>query len=425
MRDYNDLLSIGTPAEQEAILSVNVTGSYVVSAAALGLSPEAVRSRIREARRRLKRHDGAGAELPPGQVLDATSVLTGPGGELKARWDKSKRAPDEPPAFETVPPAHHITKLSTMLGRQGETLVQWVQAKPDRVEQDAAWLAAIRASCAEYVRPVEPLAAPASTDSETETHYMLGDPHIGMLAYAPETGEAFDLKIAERDLLGAMDRLVAGAPPSSVGVLCPLGDNFHADDDRQVTPAHGHKLSVDSRAVKVARVGVNIMRRLIDRGLEKHDVMHVRIMPGNHDPVTSRWLALVLEMLYENEERVIVHSNVNPVQMWEFGLCMFMLSHGDGFKLEQSAGIMAAREPAMWGRTRFRYSDQGHKHSDGTVELPGVLARRHRTLAPKDDFANKFGFESGRDAKAFTFHKRFGEIECKTVGVDFAREGLT
>lgn len=422
--EYAELVECATDAEQDALRALLTASTYAEAAEKLGISREAVRNRVRECRRRLVRKDGAGNALPSGQMLDAASVLTGPDGELKARWDKSKRAPDDPPEFETVPPAHHVTKLSTMIGRQGETLVQWVQARPDKAQQELDAVTAFRESCAEYVRPVEPLAPPAFTDADTETHYLFGDPHIGMLAHAPETGEDFDLKIAERDLCGAMDRLVAGAPSSRVGVFCPLGDNFHADDDRQVTPAHQHKLSVDNRASKVMKVGFNIMRRLIDRGLEKHDEMHVRITPGNHDPMTARWLSFCLEMAYEKEPRVKVFANTNPVQMWEFGLNMFMLSHGDGFKLEQSAGIMAAREPAMWGRTKFRYSDQGHKHSDGTVELPGVLARRHRTLAPKDDFAGKFGFESGRDAKAFTFHRLWGEIECKTVGIDLARAAV-
>lgn len=419
--ESEELLSVATELEALVVFAWARGLTFKQIGAELGIEEEAARGRMRQCRRRLVKKDGAGNPMPPGQRLRGVSVLTDKSGALERRWDKTERDSDDPAAFEPIPEGHHVKKVSTMLDGQGKPRVQWIQSEADAVQREADAIAALRESIAEYVRPVEPLAAPTFTDADTETHYMLGDPHIGMLAYAPETGEAFDLKIAERDLLGAMDRLVAGAPRSSVGVLCPLGDNFHADDDRQVTPAHGHKLSVDSRAPKVARVGLNIMRRLIDRGLERHDVMHVRIVPGNHDPVTSRWLALCLEALYENEPRVVVFSNVNPVQIWEFGLNMFMLSHGDGFKLERSAGVMSTREPAMWGRTKFRYSDQGHKHSDKTVELDGALGRHHRTLAPKDDYASKNAFESGQSAKAYTFHRAFGEIECKTVGVDLAR----
>ena len=421
--DLVALLPFCTPRQAECVQALIAhEGNAYKAAEALGCSRGTVRSAVKQARAKA---DKALRPLPPmhpkGHVLKGVSVKRDGDGNITGQWDKSKEAPDDPAAFEPVPPGHHVSKVSTFVVN-GKPVAQWIQAPQDKIEQEAALHVALKKALSEYVRPVEPLAASVLyTDARTETHYMFGDPHIGMLAYAPETGEAFDLKIAEADLLGAMDRLVAGAAPSRVGVLCPLGDNFHADDDRQVTPAHGHKLSVDSRAPKVARVGINTVRRLIDRGLEKHQEMHVRIVPGNHDPVTSRWLALCLEMLYENEPRVTVFSNVNPVQMWEFGLNMFMLSHGDGFKLEQSAGIMAARAPEMWGRTRFRYSDQGHKHSDATIELPGVLARRHRTLAPKDDFASKFGYESGRDAKAYTFHELYGEIECKTVGIAWAR----
>jgi hypothetical protein len=340
---------------------------------------------------------------------------------LLQRWDKTERDSDDPPAFEPIPEGHHVKKVSTLLDGQGVPRAQWIQSEKDKERQEADLLTALRASVAEYARPVEPVAVPVYFDDDTLTLYPIGDPHIGMLAYGAETGEDFDLKIAEQDLFGAMDRLVDGSPSSRIGVLAPIGDNFHADDDRQVTPAHGHKLDVDSRASKVARVGLNIMRRLIDRGLERHAEMHVRITPGNHDPLTARWLSLCLECLYENEPRVTVFPNIDPVQIWEFGANMFMLSHGDGFKSEKAGGIMATRAPQMWGRTTYRYSVRGHKHTEETFELPGVLHRTLRTLVPPDAYAHKAGYQSGRDMKAFTFHKDFGEIECKTVGIALAR----
>src|SRR5688572_11137605 len=97
-------------------------------------------------------------------------------------------------------------------------------------------------------------APPRKSLEETLTVYGLGDPHVGMLAWEPETGASFDLKIADRITSETIVRLIAAAPPSRVGGLALIGDNFHADDDRQVTPAHGHKLDVDGRSAKVWRV---------------------------------------------------------------------------------------------------------------------------------------------------------------------------
>src|SRR5690606_7531590 len=119
---------------------------------------------------------------------------------------------------------------------------------------------------------------------ETCTVYPLGDPHIGMLAWAKETGQDFDLQIAERDLTRAIDLLVDRAPSSKMAVLGNVGDFFHAEGDDQKTPTGGNKLDCDTRWAKITDVGFNIMRRLIDRLLTKHGVVHVVNVPGNRDP---------------------------------------------------------------------------------------------------------------------------------------------
>ena len=93
--------------------------------------------------------------------------------------------------------------------------------------------------------------------------YGLGDPHIGMQAWGAETGQDFDLKIAKRNTTAVVQRLVASAAPSAIGLLVLIGDNFHADDDRQVTPGHGHKVDVDTRAAKVFRVGCQLWLSMI------------------------------------------------------------------------------------------------------------------------------------------------------------------
>jgi hypothetical protein len=199
------------------------------------------------------------------------------------------------------------------------------------------------------------------------------------------------------------------------------GTSFHGEDDRQVTPGHGHKLDVDSRAGKVARVGLNIVRRLVDRMLEKHARVEVRNVPGNHDPGSSRWLSLVLETLYERETRVIVHPNNNPYQFAEFGRCMFCWSHTDGAKAAQLPGLMAARQPAMWGRTRYRYAHGGHEHHIQRKEYPGAVFEGHRTLAPGDYYHTHKGYDSGNSISCITYHEQWGEHERKTVDIDLIR----
>src|SRR6185437_3939467 len=109
-------------------------------------------------------------------------------------------------------------------------------------------------------RPAPPIEAPGTTDTDRLVAYPLGDPHIGMLAWAAEVGESFDLHIAERELCECMKQLVARSPSASEAIIVNLGDFWHAQDDTQRTPTSGNKLDVDGRSGKVGQVGVRILR---------------------------------------------------------------------------------------------------------------------------------------------------------------------
>ena len=74
-----------------------------------------------------------------------------------------------------------------------------------------------------------------------------------MLAWADEVGENFDLKIVERELCECLAQLVARSPATEEAIITNLGDFWHAQDDRQLTPGSGNKLDVDGRSGKVGK----------------------------------------------------------------------------------------------------------------------------------------------------------------------------
>jgi hypothetical protein len=360
--------------------------------------------------------------FPEGHKLKGVSVKRNGSGTITSQWDKSGEAADDPPAFEPVPPGHHVSKVSTFIVN-GKPVAQWVQAPQDKIEQERALVASIRQSLAEYVVPVDPVDPPDFVDEATHAVIPIGDTHIGMLASKDETGDNSDLKIQEKDLLAAVDHLVAGMPPSASCTIIPLGDNLHADDDQQVTPAHKHKLDVDGRSHKVARTAINIYRRVIDRALQRFKTIRVEVVSGNHDVVTSTWLRIALELVYENEPRVFVNPSPAALRVWSFGSCLFATSHGDGIKAEDMMGVVAARHRALWGLAKFVYGFQGHRHRKFVIEKNGGVVEVFRTLTGKDPFAAKYGHESGEDLVGITYHELFGEIERKTVGKILARSG--
>ena len=44
-----------------------------------------------------------------------------------------------------------------------------------------------------------------------------------------------------------------------------------------------------------------------------------------------------------------------------------------------------------------------------------MIIEQHRTMAAKDSYASRGGYLAGRDAKAITYHKQYGEVGRITI----------
>ena len=362
--------------------------------------------------------------IPEGHELSGASTLVGPDGEIRGRWDKTRVAgADEPPV--AVPESFLLDRASTMRRGDGSMVLEWSSYRRDDVVRWDACKAAVAAHVAEYSEPALPVRASVNAmDEDLLVAYPLGDPHIGMLAWAAEVGESFDLKIAERELCECMRQLVHRSPPAKEAIVCNLGDFWHAQDDSQRTPGSGNKLDVDGRSGKVGRVGLRIFRTLVDTALEKHAHVRVRSIPGNHDPQSSFWLPLYMQAVYQYEPRVTVEDGFNPYQFDVFGRVLLGWAHGDGCKIEVLGEVMATDVPELWGAAAFRYWNTGHVHHWFTKELRGCVVDAHRTLAGRDAWHHHSGYRSGRALKAVAYHREWGLDSVAVVGVERVRAAM-
>lgn len=362
--------------------------------------------------------------IPEGHELAGVSTLTGPDGDLKAEWNKTRIAGAEEAPHDPVPEGHHIISTSTMMRGDGTTGVQWITSKADEVAREAAMRDAWARHARVYAGLAEPSAVPEHTDDDLIALYPLGDPHIGMLAWAPEVGEHFDLKIATRELLTCVRLLVAGAPRAKRAIITNLGDFLHAQDDTQRTPGHGHKLDVDGRHAKVLDAGHALLRAIVDAALEKHEHVTIRNLPGNHDPQVAAGLAMWLRAVYEREPRVTVADAYASYQFDRFGCCLFGWAHGDGARSDALPLLMANAESEAWGATTERVWHTGHVHHLSTKEYTGCVVETHRTMAGKDHWHSSKGYSAKRSLSVISYHQKYGEVSRNRVGLERVRNAI-
>ena len=100
--------------------------------------------------------------------------------------------------------------------------------------------------------------------------YTLTDYHLGMMSWAEETGDDWDLKIAEDTLVKFFEVAMYKSPDSENAIFAQIGDFLHWDGLDAVTPASKHVLDADTRFTKLVRVAIRVIKRVIKMLLTKY-----------------------------------------------------------------------------------------------------------------------------------------------------------
>ena len=239
--------------------------------------------------------------------------------------------------------------------------------------------------------------------------------NVGMLAWHKESGEDWDLKIAERVLTGCFEQMVMSAPPAGTGIVAQLGDWLHSDGILPVTPTSHNILDQDGLFSKIVQASLRILRRLVDFALSRHDKVVVLMAEGNHDISSSIWLRAMFNALYEKDDRVHIIDSEMPYYVHKHGQVMIAFHHGHLKKNDQLPLLFAAQFHEIWGTTTKRYCHTGHRHHVEEKEHSGMTVVQHPTLAARDAYASRGGWLAERQVSAVTYHKDYGQVAKITI----------
>jgi hypothetical protein len=386
-------------------------GAVGAAARALGTDHSTVTHRLRKAKALYQIE-------PDWSLYEALPAKQLPGFEVRsvlARFDKHGNAAGETIAHGMerrekfkVEDGHSVKRVSAYVYPDGYMGGRWVQSSKDASDYT---IEALKKTFDEYKGHAKLVAPPKHANKDLLTVYPIGDYHLGMYAWKDETGEDWDLDIAERTLRGTMADLVSSAAPSETGLVLSLGDFFHTDDSTNRTPASGHALDVDTRRAKVLQVGVKLLIDCVEMALAKHKKVIVRCLAGNHDPATTPALNIALWAFFHGNKRVHVDCSPSKFFYYQFGRVLIGATHGDKCRMPEFPGVMAANEPDKWGATRFRYGYFGHIHHKEIrgKEINGVICESFQILAPGDEWHYSMGYGAGRSMQAITHHCETGE----------------
>jgi hypothetical protein len=308
-----------------------------------------------------------------------------------------------------VPDGYIAKGVSTYYNAEGKPAGQWVKASLSHEALVDAMREAVE-GFKDEIPPVVSIAAPVASEEHLCNLYTFTDYHLGMLAWHQEGGNDWNISIAERTIIAALQQMIEQSPKAHTAVINIQGDFLHTDGKTPVTPASKHVLDADSRFPKIRKSAIRVIRSLVTMSLLRHQEVHLIIAEGNHDEEASGWLADLFSVHYEEEPRVTVNDSVLPFYVFEWGSTMLGIHHGHKVKNESLPLLFAAQFPQQWGRTSRREIHCGHRHHRDEKEYNGVTVVQHPTLAARDAYAARGGWIADRAAWAITYHKKYGAV---------------
>lgn len=369
------LKNYGTPRQGEFIDAVNDLGSYRKAAKQFGLSPDAVRLSIKLL-----------TESAPAKGYDPEGF----------------RDPNLPAQFML----HGFTRHRDL--RTGEDIQQWDKVKVDDQKRAAAILRAFE-SAADVLPRLKPVRGPRTSDADLLNLYTFTDYHLGMRAWAPESGRHWDIETAEDVLVRAFQNMLDRSPNAEVGFINQLGDFLHSDGLLPITPTSHNVLDQDVVYAQLVEAAIRVLRRLVDMALTKHKKVVVLMAEGNHDLASSVWLRALFAALYEKEPRVEVIKSQTPYYAYAWGVTMLGFHHGHKIKNEQLPGLFSSRYRLMWGTCTKVYIHTGHRHHLDQKDHQGARVIQHPTLAACDSHSARAGYDTdGQEAHVITYSRRCG-----------------
>jgi hypothetical protein len=249
--------------------------------------------------------------------------------------------------------------------------------------------------------------------------FSLADVHFGKLAWGRETGQDYDLNIAEAVFENAVEDLLLEVKSKQIDCIYAMfgNDYFNIDNDKNET-TNGTRVDSDGRQAKVIEVGMRAYIRAIDRWRQEGPVK-IWWIGGNHDKLNSHWGAREIKAWFRNDSGVEVDIEPRERKYLTYGNTMFGYTHGENIsdsRVKELPGLFLTEAPReMVASTNRAEWILAHRHREqefmlrGTDSHMGCTIRWMLSLSATDAWHNQKIFVGNtRAAEVMWYDKEQG-----------------
>jgi hypothetical protein len=210
-----------------------------------------------------------------------------------------------------------------------------------------------------------------SNDEKNLLEISIFDLHIGKLAWAGETFENYDVKIARHRFLTSIKKILKGASGFNFErILFPIGNDFFNSDTIENTTTKGTPQDEDLRWQKTFDVGCTLLVDAINLLKQTGVPVDVVNIPGNHDFERSFYMGKFLQGWFNNDSMVNINNGASSRKYYRYGNLLLGLTHGSEEKESSLPLIMATdiESKPMWSETKFHEWHLGHIHRKRIIQ---------------------------------------------------------
>lgn len=256
-------------------------------------------------------------------------------------------------------------------------------------------------------------------DGEMIVEIDLCDVHFGKLAWRAETGQDYDLKIAEKVFRNAIEDLLVEISHLKIKRIVVLsGNDYTQVDSSRNTTTGGTPVDTDGRFFKICDVALDNKIHALYRFREIAETDEL-LIPGNHDGMTAYMLARAAKEHFRNDSGVNIDCTPGPRKYKMLGKTLVGYQHGHNLsdsRVKDLPAVMMREAPReMIALADYHEWHIGHRHSERKFTTKdvdtniGVVTRYMHSLSAVDAWHSENHFIGARRAaEAHWYHEEQG-----------------
>lgn len=235
----------------------------------------------------------------------------------------------------------------------------------------------------------------------------LFDVHFGRVSWEEETGEKYDLEIAEKRVIDNINKYKEKYKGRKFNkIIFVVGQDYFNSAANGYTSSNKHKQDNANVFRAIFKKGLNTLIKAITM-LSEMAPVEVALVEGNHGRDEEYMLMQVIEAYFRNSKNIRVNSSSTPRKYFKLGNTTVGFSHGSEEK-NRLYGLMQLEVPGYWATTENHLWLTGHLHSLKVESKNGVDVWSIPALTGNDSWTEKKGYKSKKCSMGFIFNEEEG-----------------